>query len=99
MRREESSVLRRSSASARAFPIREAERAEWPCAVGLLVNICVILIRESANLYSLVRCARVNGLELYAYLLHLLDEFPKASTAAALEALLPWNVKPLLKAS
>jgi RHS repeat-associated protein len=54
--------------------------------------------RASANLYSLVRCAEVNGLEPYAYLLHLLEELPKASTTEALEALLPWNVKPLLKA-
>ena len=53
---------------------------------------------SSANLYSLVACARVNGLEPYAYLLHLLEELPKASTAEALEALLPWNVKPVLRA-
>jgi transposase len=45
-----------------------------------------------------VRCSEVNGLEPNAYLLHLLDELPKASTTEALEALLPWNVKSLLKA-
>jgi len=54
--------------------------------------------QASANLYSLVSCARVNGLEPYTYLLHLLEELPKASTAEALEALLPWNVKPVLRA-
>jgi transposase len=54
--------------------------------------------RASANLYSLVSCARVNGLEPYAYLLHLLEQLPTASTADALEALLPWNVKPVLQA-
>ena len=53
--------------------------------------------KASANLYSLVSCARVNGLEPHAYLLHLLEELPKANTAEALEALLPWIVKPLLK--
>jgi transposase len=53
--------------------------------------------KASANLYSLVSSARVNGLEPYAYLLHLLEQFPMASTAEALEALLPWSVKPLLK--
>lgn len=53
--------------------------------------------RASANLYSLVSCARVNGLEPHVYLLHLLEELPKANTAEALEALLPWNVKPLLQ--
>ncbi len=49
--------------------------------------------RASANLYSLVSCARVNGLEPHAYLLHLFEELPKATTAEALESLLPWNVK------
>jgi hypothetical protein len=55
--------------------------------------------RASANLYSLVSCARVNGIEPYAYLRHLLEELPKVSTAAALETLLPWNLKPVLKAA
>ncbi len=45
--------------------------------------------RASANLYSLVSCARVNGLEPYAYLRYLFEELPKAATAEALEALLP----------
>lgn len=54
--------------------------------------------KASANLFSLVSCARVNGLEPYAYLLHLLEQLPTASTAEALEALLPWNVKPVLQA-
>ena len=45
------------------------------------------------------RCAQVTGLEPYAYLFHLLEELPKASTTDALEELLPWNVKPLLKAT
>jgi len=54
--------------------------------------------RASANLYSLVSCARVNGLEPHAYLRYLLEELPKAATAAALEALLPWNAKPILQA-
>jgi transposase len=53
---------------------------------------------SSANLYSLVSCARVNGLEPHAYLLHLFEELPKAATADALEMLLPWNVKSALQA-
>lgn len=52
---------------------------------------------SSANLYSLVSCARVNGLEPHAYLLYLLEELPKAATAEALESLLPWNAKPALQ--
>ena len=54
--------------------------------------------KASANLYSLVSCARVNGIEPHAYLRYLLEELPMAGTAAALEALLPWNVKSLLQA-
>jgi transposase len=53
---------------------------------------------SSANLYSLVSCARVNGLEPQTYLLYLLEELPKAGTADALEALLPWNAKLALQA-
>jgi transposase len=53
--------------------------------------------QSSANLYSLVNSARANGLQPSEYLRYLLEELPKASTAEALEALLPWNVKPLLK--
>lgn len=52
---------------------------------------------SSANLYSLVSCARVNGLEPHAYLLYLLQELPNAATAEALESLLPWNAKPALQ--
>ena len=54
--------------------------------------------RASANLYSLMSCARVNGLEPYAYLVHLLGELPKTTTVDPLEALLPWRVKPVLQA-
>ena len=54
--------------------------------------------KASANLCSPVSCARVNGLEPHAHLRYLLEELPKASTVAALEALLPWNVKPILQA-
>ena len=47
--------------------------------------------RASANLYSLVATARANGLEPYAYLRHLFEELPLASTVEALEALLPFK--------
>ena len=49
--------------------------------------------RASANLYSLASCARVNGLEPYAYWRYLFEELPKEITVEALETLLPWNVK------
>lgn len=52
----------------------------------------------SANLYSLVQTARANGLNTYAYLVHLFDRLPLATTVEALEALLPWNVTPAMLA-
>ncbi len=47
----------------------------------------------SANWLSLIATAKANGLEPYAYLLHLIEELPKATSLQMLEALLPWNVK------
>lgn len=55
--------------------------------------------RASANLYSIVSTCRANGIEPLAYLTHLYERLPLATTAADLEALLPWSVKPLLKAA
>jgi transposase len=53
--------------------------------------------RASANLFSLVSSARANGLEPYAYLNYVFENLPAADTVEALEALLPWNVKPVLR--
>ena len=53
--------------------------------------------RASANLFSLVSSARANGLEPYAYLNYVFESLPAADTVEALEALLPWNVRPVLK--
>jgi transposase len=44
-----------------------------------------------------VSCARVNGLEPYVYLRYLFEQLPKATTAEALDVLLPWNAKPALR--
>ena len=52
----------------------------------------------SANLYSVVGTCRANGINPHAYLTHLFEQLPRATTLTELEALLPWNVKPLLKA-
>ena len=43
----------------------------------------------SARLYSLIECAKANGLEPYAYLRHVFTELPKAQSLAEIEALLP----------
>lgn len=51
----------------------------------------------SANLYSLVMTARANGVEPFAYLSYVFEQLPTATTVEALEALLPWNVKAMLK--
>lgn len=53
--------------------------------------------RASANLYSLAQTCRANGVAPLAYFTHLYEHLPYATTAAQLEALLPWNLKPLLK--
>jgi transposase len=55
--------------------------------------------RASANLYSIVSTCRANGIEPLTYLTQLYEQLPLATTVADLEALLPWSVKPLLKAS
>jgi len=52
--------------------------------------------QASANLFSLVMTCRANGIEPYAYLNHIFEHLPAASTVAQLEALLPWNVKAAL---
>jgi transposase len=52
--------------------------------------------QASANLYSLVMTARANDVEPYAYLNYLFEHLPAASTVEQIEALLPWNVKPVL---
>jgi transposase len=40
-----------------------------------------------------VQTAKANGLEPYAYTLHVLQNIAAADTVEKLEALLPWNVK------
>jgi transposase len=52
--------------------------------------------QASANLYSLVMTCRANEVEPYAYLNYLFEHLPAASTVAQVEALLPWNLKPVL---
>ncbi len=46
----------------------------------------------SANLYSLVETAKVNGLEPYAYLKHVFTLLPQAENLEDIDALLPWSV-------
>jgi transposase len=55
--------------------------------------------RASANLYSLAMTCRANGVNALAYFTYLYENLPRATTVAELEALLPWNAKPLLKSA
>lgn len=52
--------------------------------------------KSSANLFSLVMTARANGAEPFAYLNELFEQLPKAKIVQDFEALLPWNMKPIL---
>lgn len=53
--------------------------------------------QASANLFSLVLTCRANDVDRFEYLSHLFEHLPTARTLDALEALLPWNVKPILE--
>jgi len=46
----------------------------------------------SSLLYSLIETAKANGLEPYAYLRHIFDQIPLATTLEDYEKLLPWNI-------
>src|ERR1700753_1260617 len=54
--------------------------------------------QASANLFSLVMTARANGVEPFEYLSEVFEQLPAATTVEAIEALLPWNLKPILDA-
>jgi transposase len=53
--------------------------------------------QASANLLSLVLTCRANDVPPFDYLCYLFERLPTATTLAAVEALLPWNVKPILE--
>jgi len=72
-----------------------AENAIRPFVLGRknwLFSASVKGVKSSANLYSLIETAKVNGLEPYAYLRYVFTELPKADTVEAIEALLPGNI-------
>jgi transposase len=48
----------------------------------------------SAQIYSLIKTAKANGQEPYAYLRHILERLSQVTTVESYEALLPWNCKP-----
>ena len=73
-----------------------AENAIRPFVIGRrnwLFSTSVKGVKASANLYSLIECAKINGLEPYAYLRYVFTELPKAGTVEAIEKLLPGDLK------
>ena len=50
--------------------------------------------QASARLYSLLRCAKANGLEPYAYLRRVFTGLPNAQSLAGIEALLSTRLNP-----
>ena len=73
------------------------ENAIRPFCVGRrnwLFSDSVAGAHTSANLYSLIRTAKANGLEPYAYLRHAFTELPKADSIEDFEALLPYRLDP-----
>lgn len=50
----------------------------------------------SANLYSIIETAKLNNLEPYAYLKQVFSLLPQAKTLDDVDALLPWNIKPVV---
>lgn len=53
--------------------------------------------QASANLFSLALTCRANEVDRFEYFSYLFEHLPIATTLEALEALLPWNVKPILE--
>jgi transposase len=74
-----------------------AERAIWPFVIvrkNWLFSDTPKGPTASAQLYSLVETAKVNGQEPYAWLPHALERLPQASSVEDFAALLPWNCTP-----
>jgi len=74
-----------------------AERAIKPFVIGRkawLFSDTPNGATASAQIYSLVETAKVNGQEPYTWLRHVLERLPHAQSVADYEALLPWNCSP-----
>ena len=74
-----------------------AERAIKPFVIGRknwLFSDTPKGAMASAQLYSLVETAKVNGQEPYTWLRHVLERLTHVQSVADYEALLPWNCSP-----
>jgi transposase len=84
------------------YPIdnNAAENAIRPFVIGRknwLFSASQSGAKASANLYSLIETAKANGLEPQAYLKTVFTDLPNAQTLEHVEALLPWNVKGVVR--
>ncbi|MDZ7925488.1 MAG: IS66 family transposase [Marinagarivorans sp.] len=73
-----------------------AERAIKPFVIGRknwLFSATTSGANASANLYSIIESAKVNGLEPRHYIEYLLTELPKRKVGEDVKDLLPWMVK------
>jgi len=73
-----------------------AENAIRPFVIGRknwIFSDSVHGVKASANLYSLVETAKVNGLEPYQYLREVFTALPQAESVEDIENLLPWSLK------
>ncbi|MEQ1545122.1 IS66 family transposase [Methyloglobulus sp.] len=71
------------------------ERAIRPFVIGRnnwLFTDTVNGAKASANLYSLIETAKLNGLEPYQYLCHVFAALPKAQTIDDIDQLLRWQI-------
>ena len=74
-----------------------AERAIRPFVIGRknwLFSDTPKGATASAQIYSLIETTKANGQEPYAWLRHILERLPLASSVEDYEALLPWNCHP-----
>ena len=77
-----------------------AERAIKPFVIGRkawLFSDTPKGATASAQIYSLVETAKVNGQEPYTWLRNVLEQLPHAQSVADYEALLPWNCSPEIR--
>lgn len=84
-----------------AWPIdnNRAENTIRPFVIGRknwLFSASQAGAHASANLYSLIETAKANNLEPYAYLKEIFTLLPQAQSLDDVDALLPWNVNPVV---
>ena len=68
-------------------------------AIGVVASVLATIAYRALTLKalwkSLIETAKANGQEPYAYLRHILERLPAASSVEDYEALLPWNCSPV----